>query len=304
MDNQVNEPELPSYPEKASELDDLTNQVQANSLEPVPNDLCDKLISEMSHKGLASEASPKLAMMSPCGEKGHTPVPPEPGVPGKGYFLISGSKLSSGRVELIKSDPDVAMKSEKGCGYPKCDSTWWDSLETYTHEYPKEVMCEQRENLHSVLWADPEQDGCREHQDSPVWSHPNMAVRMCLKYLEKAIMAKWRARPDIFNVVSNQNVGKTSSFLLEHKNWILMTYRQLLVWGRSRDFAIDLKLVEVVGLPTDLIAFIRALQGVPVGSLPGPEVGAPKSRLRVLKVSKRRTQSTERPTHQALYRVS
>ena len=47
-----------------------------------------------------------------------------------------------------------------------------------------------------------------------------------------------------------------------------------------------MQLVEVVGLPTDLIAFARALQGVPVGSLPGPEVGAPKSRLRVLKVKK------------------
>ena len=42
LDKQVNEPELPSYPEKASELDDLTTQVQANSLEPVPSDMCDK----------------------------------------------------------------------------------------------------------------------------------------------------------------------------------------------------------------------------------------------------------------------
>ena len=47
-----------------------------------------------------------------------------------------------------------------------------------------------------------------------------------------------------------------------------------------------MQLVEVVGLPTDLIVFARALQGVLVGSLPGPEVGAPKSRLRVLRVKK------------------
>ena len=207
MDTQENEPEVPS------ELDNLVNQVQANSLEPDPNDLCDKMISAMSHKGMAGEASPKLLLMSPCGEKGHTPVHPEPGVLGKGYFLISGSKLSSGRVELIKSDPDIALKSEKGCGYPKCESTWWDSLETYTHEYPMEVMCVQRESLHPVVWADPEQDGCREHQESPVWAHLNITCRMCLKYLEKAIMPKWRSRPDIFNVVLNSNVGKTCSFL-------------------------------------------------------------------------------------------
>ena len=47
-----------------------------------------------------------------------------------------------------------------------------------------------------------------------------------------------------------------------------------------------MQLVEVVGLPTDLTFFARALQGVLVGSLPGPEVGAPKSWVRVLRVKK------------------
>ena len=37
-------------------------------------------------------------------------------------------------------------------------------------------------------------------------------------------------------------------------------------------------------MPTDLIAFARALQGVHAGSLPGPDAGVPKSRVRVLKV--------------------
>ena len=41
-----------------------------------------------------------------------------------------------------------------------------------------------------------------------------------------------------------------------------------------------------MGLPTDLTFFARALQGVLVGSLPGPEVGAPKSWVRVLRVKK------------------
>ena len=111
-----------------------------------------------------------MAIMTPCGEKGHSPVLLEPGMPGKGYFLIPGTKLSSGRRELIKSDPDVALRSEKGCGYAKCDSTWWSSVEAYTDEYPKEVRCEQRETLISVQWADPDSDGCREHPDSPVWA--------------------------------------------------------------------------------------------------------------------------------------
>ena len=36
----------------------------------------------------------------------------------------------------------------------------------------------------------------------------------------------------------------------------------------------------------DLIVFARALQGVTAGSLPGPDAGAPKSRVGVLKVKK------------------
>ena len=73
-------------------------------------------------------------------------------------------------------------------------------------------------------------------------------------------------------------------FLLEHKNWIVLTYRQLLVWGKVRDFGVDLQLVEVGGMPTDLIAFARGLKGVHAGSLHRPDAGVPKSRVRVLKV--------------------
>ena len=81
----------------------------------------------------------KFAIMTPCGEKGHSPVLLEPGKPGKGYFLIPGAKLSSGRWELIKSDPGLALRSEKGCGYAKCDSNWWNSVEAYAEMYPKQV---------------------------------------------------------------------------------------------------------------------------------------------------------------------
>ena len=37
-------------------------------------------------------------------------------------------------------------------------------------------------------------------------------------------------------------------------------------------------------MPTDLIAFARALKGVHAGSLPGPEAGVPRAGVRVLKV--------------------
>ena len=58
----------------------------------------------------------------------------------------------------------------------------------------------------------------------------------------------------------------------------------MLVWGRVRDFGVDLQLVEVGGMPTDLIAFARALKGVHAGSLSGPEAGVPRAGVRVLKV--------------------
>ena len=267
-------------------VDSLADLDEAINLEQDPNELCDRLICGISHKGLSTETSPKIGIMTPCREDGHIPVLLEPGKPGKGYFIIPGAKLSSGPWELIKADPGLAMKSDKGCGYDQCDSNWWDSVESYADKYPTQVRCEQRETLHSVQWADPDSDGCREHPDSPVWAHPNNTVRMLLKFLEKQVMLKWRKTPEIFNCVSHVNTGKSSSFLKDRKNWILLTYRQLMVWGRSRDYAIDLMLVEVIGMPWDLIIFARALMGKLVGSLSGSVVGAPRCRTLILRIDK------------------
>ena len=96
MDNQENEPEVPGV------VDTLAAQVQETGMEPDCNALCEEMITSWAHKGVVGEPSPKLLMMTPCGTKDHTPVPPEPGVPGIGYFLLAGTKLSAGLVELIK----------------------------------------------------------------------------------------------------------------------------------------------------------------------------------------------------------
>ena len=79
-------------------------------------------------------------------------------------------------------------------------------------------------------------------------------------------------------------MGKTSKYLLETENWIVLTYRQLLVLGRVRDFGVDLELVGVGGMPTDLIAFAMTLKGAHARSLPGPEAGVHRAGVRVLKV--------------------
>ena len=153
-------------------------------------------------------------------EPSHIPKLSEPGKVGMGYFIIPGTKLTSGPWEQIKADPGSALQSERGCGYDECSSYWWDSVESFADKYPTIIRCEQRETLHSVQWADPDSDGCREHP-APMWAHPNNTVRMVLKYLEKQVMLKWRKTPEIFNCVSQVNTGKTSNFIKDRKNWIL-----------------------------------------------------------------------------------
>ena len=109
-------------------VDSLADLDEAINLEQDPNELCDRLICGMAHKGLLTDTSPKIGIVTPCMEPGHTPVLPELGKPGKGYFIIPGTKLSSGPWEQIKADPGSALKSDKGCGYAECSSNWWDGL--------------------------------------------------------------------------------------------------------------------------------------------------------------------------------
>ena len=96
MNKQDNGTEVPGV------VDNLAAKVKEASLDPDCNAMCEEMITSWAHKGVVGEPSPKLLMMTPCGTKDHTPVPPEPGVPGIGYFLLAGTKLSAGLVELIK----------------------------------------------------------------------------------------------------------------------------------------------------------------------------------------------------------
>ena len=113
-------------------------------------------------------------------------------------------------------------------------------------------MCQNREKLHLVIWADPDDDGCQEHPESSFWSHPMMTARMLLIFLEKTLMSKFRGRPSIFNVCRNVKLGKTTKNLVETEFWMPLTFRQLLVWGKVRDFKVDLELEGAGGMPTDL----------------------------------------------------
>ena len=101
-------------------------------------------------------------------------------------------------MELIKSNPAQALRGEKGCGYKGCKDTFFDSIGAFNELHPRELMCQSRERLHPVIWADPDVEGCQEHPESSFWSHPLMTARMLLLYLEKTLLSKFRGRPDIF----------------------------------------------------------------------------------------------------------
>ena len=114
---------------------------------------------------------------------------------------------------------------------------------------PRELMWQSREKLHPVIWADPDVEGCQEHPESSFWSHPLMTVRMILLYLEKTLLSKFRGRPELFNVCKNEMLCKTTKDLVETEYWMPLTFRQLLVWGKVRDFKVDLELEGAEDMP-------------------------------------------------------
>ena len=74
----------------------------------------------------------------------------------------------------------------------------------------------------------------------------------------------------------NEKLGKTTKELMGTEFWMTFSFRQLLVWGKVRDFKVDLELEGAVGMPLNLIAFAMALMGGLAGSLPGPGTGTPR----------------------------
>ena len=81
-------------------------------------------------------------------------------------------------------------------------------------------------------------------------------------------------------------MGKSTTELEETDYWMPFSFRQLLIWGKVRDFKVDLELDGADDMPLHLIAFATSLMGGLAGSLPGPGTGAPRVGGRVLKVKR------------------
>ena len=123
---------------------------------------------------------PKVIMTIPCAVKYHRPVV------GKGYFFIPGERVAQTRSEILKSDPKVALSGP-----------FFESLGRYNEDYPHILKCQARGTNHDVTWM-AEDIGCKEHADSPIWSHLLMTVKLFLNWLEKHIQRKFRQSPGNF----------------------------------------------------------------------------------------------------------
>ena len=64
--------------EGGDQVDNLAAKVKETSLDPDCNALCEEMIASWALKGSVVESCPKILMMTPCGTKGHTPVPGDP----------------------------------------------------------------------------------------------------------------------------------------------------------------------------------------------------------------------------------
>ena len=95
---------------KTTGVDNLADLDEAINLAQDQNELCDLLLCGMARKGLPTDTSPKIGIVTPCEEPSHIPKLSEPGKVGMGYFIIPGMKLTTGPWDQIKADPGSVLK--------------------------------------------------------------------------------------------------------------------------------------------------------------------------------------------------
>ena len=114
-----------------------------------------------------------------------------------------------------------------------------------------------------------------------------MTVKLVLIFLEKQLQSKYRGKPHLFGVCKVVNLGVKADLELDETDfWMPFSFRQLLIWGKCRDFKQDLELDGADNMPQHLIDFATSLKGGLAGSLSGPGTGPPRVGARALKVKK------------------
>ena len=128
-------------------------------------------------KGQIGDNCPRSLMATPCAVAEHTPVD------GKGYFVLPGDCLAATMSEVVKYEPWKALQGPKGCGYLGCKSSFYDSIGCFINDYLQVLKCQARQPSHDVNWSDPDREGCKDHADSPNWSHVLITVKLHLIWL-------------------------------------------------------------------------------------------------------------------------
>ena len=113
-------------------------------------------------------------MTIPCAVKDRRPAV------GKGYLCISGERVAQTRSEILKSDREAALSGPVGCCYLGCKAIFFESLGCYNGDYPQILKCPSQGTNHEVTWT-AEDIGCKDHADSPIWSHLLMTVKLLLR---------------------------------------------------------------------------------------------------------------------------
>ena len=123
---------------KVTGVEGMTDLEDAIDLAKDQNELLDLMLIKMGRKGLSTDTSPKIGIMTPCEVPSHIPKISESGN-GVGFFVIPGNKLSTVPWDKIKADPGAVLKSDRGCGYEDCSSDFWTSVESYADKYPSSM---------------------------------------------------------------------------------------------------------------------------------------------------------------------
>ena len=91
--------------EKITGVESLADLDEAIDLAQDQNEICDLMLCSMGRKGLPTDTSPKIGVVTPCEEPSHTPKLTEPGKAGMGFFIIPGLKMSAGPWDQIQDQP-------------------------------------------------------------------------------------------------------------------------------------------------------------------------------------------------------
>ena len=92
--------------------------------------------------------------------------------------------------------------------------------------------------------------GCKDHADSPIWSHLLMTVKLFLNWLEKNLQRKFCQSPGNFPVCKPDVLRVASEKEFSHIELIMpFSFLDIANWARSRDFNQEINQESIYWFP-------------------------------------------------------